>query len=259
MIKELFLYFTTRVSPEAKKFGHLYEAIAIEEREKRCHRFWQSHREESKKTILRTVSTIQEKKSLLILGTGPLHEIPIEQLSAMFDTITLVDIVHLPKTKKKYQALKNITFIEHDITELELKIGKIKQAINIIPQQFLHDNYDLVISANILSQLAYHPREFLVKNAHPKLSEEKLDQFSNQISLDHFSYLKKFNCPVLLITDIETKFINKDEKIVEVQTPYLTMDFPSPYAVWDWNVAPIPEYSPEISLQMKVAGFILNR
>jgi hypothetical protein len=259
MIRELFLYLTTKVRPEAKTFGHLYEAIAIREREKRCSNFWKSHRQESKKLILEVVNSIKQKNALLILGSGPMHEIPIEELSKLFLNISLVDIVHLPETKKKYQHLKNLNFIEHDITELENSISKEKIILNQVPSAFLENKYDMVISANILSQLAYHLREYLEKKSSNILSPEKLDLFSEQISIDHISYLKKFICPVLLITDIETHHIDKSGKNVGLQTPYINFAFPNPIRTWDWNVAPIPEYSREISLQMKVAGFILNQ
>ena len=258
MIRELFLYLTTPVKPEAKTFGHLYEAIALGAREKRCQEFWKSHRSESKKLILNVANTLKEKKSLLILGSGPLHEIPLVELSQIFETITLVDIVHLRETKKTYQHLNNLIFIEHDITELESIIAQEKKVFNKVPTAFLENHYSFVISANILSQLAYHLRAFLEKNASPSISTKNLDQFSHQISLDHFTYLKKFNCPVLLITDIETLFKDKDGKTIETQTPYLDINFPPPVAGWIWDVAPIPEYNQEISLQMKVAGFILN-
>jgi hypothetical protein len=253
MLRELFLYLTTKVKPEAKTFGHLYEAIAIGEREKRCSQFWKPHREESKKLILDIANTIKEKKSLLILGSGPLHEIPIEELSKIFDSITLVDIVHLKETKKKYEYLHNLNFVEHDITELESIISIEKKIINKVPAAFLQDGYSLVISANILSQLAYHLQSFL-----EKYTNENLDKFSNQISSDHFEYLKKFNRPVLLITDIETYFKNQQNIVIDTQKPYMSINFPTPIRTWLWDVAPIPEYSPEISLQMKVAGFILN-
>lgn len=259
MIREIFLYLTTKTKKEARTFGHLYEAVAIGQREKRCHEFWKPHRAESKKLILQVANTLQEKKSLLILGSGPLHEIPIEELSQIFETITLVDIVHLNDTKKRYQELHNLIFLEHDITELESKIASERKIFNTVPVAFLNNHYSLVISANILSQLAYHLRDFLEKKASPLVSDESLDHFSNQVSLDHFTYLKKFNCPVLLITDIETHFKNQNGEIVEIQTPYIAIDFPPPLAIWHWDVAPIPEYNPEMSLQMKVAGFILNQ
>ncbi len=259
MIYELYLYLTSKVIPEAKKFGHLYEAISIGAREKRCQFFWKNHREESKKLILNVIEKLEVKNNLLILGSGPLHEIPIEELSKQFKLITLVDIVHLKSTKKKYKYLNNINYIEHDITEVESIIFKKKEIYNITPSSFLENSYDCVISANILSQLAYHPRKFLESKSLNLISLKNLDKFSHQISKDHLQYLQKFQCTVLLITDIETYLINRKGETTEVQTPYIDFNLPPPVKTWLWDLAPIPEYSSEISLQMKVAGFILHK
>ncbi|MDO9183122.1 MAG: hypothetical protein Q7U04_11975, partial [Bacteriovorax sp.] len=114
------------------------------------------------------------------------------------------------------------------------------------------------ISANLLSQLAYHLRIFLDKKSTPKLLENKLDEFANQVTFDHYQYLQKFSCPVILITDIETNLCDKDGKILSKETPYINFAFPKPVESWWWNVAPIPEYQKNVALKMKVAAFILN-
>ena len=258
MIKELITYFTEKVSKEAKAFGHLYEAISLIEKEKRCQSFWLAHRAHCKNFISKYTNNVSNKDKILILGSGPLHEIPIEYLSREFKQVDLVDMVHLKSIKNAYTHLRNIQFIEADITELELEIMKIKKIINHEPQLFLQDQYDLVISANLMSQLPYHLQNYLEKKANPKLSENELDQFGNQVTLDHYNYLNKFSCPVLLITDIETQIFDKNDLLIEHFNPYNHIHLPIPAETWIWNVAPIPEYQKDVALKMKVAAFILN-
>lgn len=262
MITELITYFTTsfrqKILPEARAFGHLYESIALIQREKRCARYWLSHRTMCKEFIQNESQKLTIKKSVLVLGSGPLHEIPIEYLSKTFEKVDLVDIVHLPATIKKWQHLKNIHFITADITEIEKDLMVKKKAIEKIPTAFLNENYSLVISANVLSQLAYHLRNFLEKKSSPKLSEKELDLFANKVTENHFLYLQKFPCPVLLITDVETLVIDKQETIVQKETPYVDFSFPTAALEWWWNVAPIPEYAKDLAVKMKVAGFVLN-
>ena len=258
MIREFFTYLFSKSTKEARSFGHLYESIALIEREKRCRAFWLSHRELCKKVIASSVEKIQSRSSVLVLGSGPLHEIPIEFLSASFQRVDLVDVVHLNSTKKKLKYLKNINFFEADVTELESKILKDRKPSNKIPTQFIKSGYDLVISANLLSQLSYHLAQFLEKNANPKLSFDELDQFAHQVSLDHYLYLQSFNCPVLLITDTETLLEDKNSTLIERENPYINFSFPEPIDEWWWNVAPIPEYQKDIALKMKVQAFLLN-
>jgi hypothetical protein len=260
LIQELLTYLKSKrsASKEAQVFGHLYESIALIEREKRCRTHWLSHRTQCKTFISEHLHLAVKKRSVLVLGSGPLHEIPLEVLADTFDQVDLVDIVHPEETKKFYAQYTNVKFIEADITELEKDLIKEKKPIEKIPTAFIASGYDLVISANLMSQLAYHLRTFLQKKVRPKMTEAELDQFCNLVTQNHYFYLKNFNCPVILITDIETILLDKSDKIIQKETPYIDFTFPTPLKEWWWNVAPIPEYSKNESLKMKVAGFLLN-
>ncbi len=258
MITELLIYLTSRSTPEARAFGHLYESIALVHREKRCSKYWLPHRTMCKEFIISEAIKIPVKKSVLVLGSGPLHEIPLEFLATHFDSVDLVDVVHLKEISKQWQHKKNVRFIEKDITALEKEIYHQKKPLEKMPNAFLDADYSLIISANLLSQLAFHLRSFLVKKARPALSEEDLDRFAYKVTENHFLYLKKFTCPVILITDVETNLLDKNEKLIQAESSYIDFPFPAPRAEWIWNVAPIPEYSKDIAVKMKVAGFVLN-
>ena len=258
MLRELFTYLKTKASKEAKAFGHLYESIAIKEREKRCKSFWLPHRTKCKNFISSHLKLAKAFDRVLILGSGPLHEIPIDILSTTFRDVDLIDIVHLSETKNKYSHLKNIHFIEADITELEKKILHEKKIINQVPTFFQNQKYDLIISANLLTQLSYHLRNFLEKKAVPKLTDVELEKFCYQVSYDHYQYITGFQCPVILITDIETEFIGIHDELIDKQMPYLNFPLPAPKDSWLWNLAPRPEVSKDYSVRMKVAAFILN-
>lgn len=258
MLFEFFKYFTSKTSQEARHFGHLYETIAIIQREKRCHLFWKSHREECKKFIIRSISKMTQFDSVIIFGAGPLHEIPIEEISKAFKKIDLVDVVHLPTTIKKCSHLNNINFITSDVTELEEFILKNKIIYNRQPEKFLKDKYDLVISANLISQIPHHLINFLRKNGKEKYSEETLIKFANQVAKDHFDYITNFHCPAILITDSETQYFDKNENLIQTEKPFLDFDLPPPDHKWVWNLAPIPEMSKKYSVKMVVSAFNLN-
>jgi hypothetical protein len=256
LIRELYLYLTTKTSKEARQFGHLYECIAINSREKRCGQFWKPHRENCKKTILEYLPEIKNKNSVLVLGSGPLHEIPIEALSYQFNKVDLVDIVHLKTTKKVCRHLHNVNFIEADLTELEENIFHEKKIINKIPSKFTNQKYDLVISANILSQLPNHLVNFLKKNN--KYNEDILEKFRTQVCNDHYLYLQKFSAPTILFSDTERSYYDPMGNLIEKESSFIKFGLPEPVKEWDWNLAPIPEASKEYSIKMKVSAFILN-
>lgn len=258
MIRELLTYLTTNATKEARAFGHLYESISLLQRERRCKDFWLPHRTHCKNTISKVVSSLSAHQRVLVLGSGPLHEIPIQSLASHFHDVDLVDVVHLKVTKEKYKHLKNINFIEADLTELEAIIHQEKKIVNKVSTLFQDRTYDLVISANLLSQLSYHLRDYLEKKAKPKLSESTLDAFAHQVSFDHYQYLLNFKCPVLLITDTESQFIGLNDELIQSQTPYINFPMPKPVEQWWWNLAPRPEFSKDYSVKMKVSVFILN-
>ena len=256
MISELFLYLTTKTSKEARAFGHLYESIAINAREKRCRIFWNSHRENCKKFIREFIPKLKQKKNVLILGSGPLHEIPIDDLSYHFERVDLVDIVHLKSTKEANRKYKNLNFIEADITELEKEIYIEKKIINRVPSLFTDIKYDLIISANLLSQLPNHLATFLEKNGNN--NAESIKGFKDQICQDHINYLVNFKTPTILITDTERFFHGPSGEFIHKESSFNKLQFPTPDREWEWNLAPIPEVSKEYSIKMKVSAFILN-
>jgi hypothetical protein len=51
----------------------------------RCRDYWKPHRDNCKNFIRHYVLKLKQKKSVLVLGSGPLHEIPIEELSTQFE------------------------------------------------------------------------------------------------------------------------------------------------------------------------------
>jgi len=103
---------------------------------------------------------IKKKNKVVILGSGPLHEIPIEWLSRHFQQVILVDIVHLQSTKKSVSHLSNITFVQHDISELEEALQK-GDLTPKIPTKKFTDNCSVVISANLLSQIPLHLKRYI--------------------------------------------------------------------------------------------------
>lgn len=259
MIRELLTYLTENPKiSEAKSFGHLFESISLLEREKRCQKSWLPHRTQCKSFIGENLSLAKNFDSILVLGSGPLHEIPIEILASTFKKVVLVDIVHLKNTKKALAHLKNIEFIEHEISELESVLKNEKRLIEVIPKTFTNDNWGIVLSINIMSQLPLHLDSYIKKKLKNKFSDKQVDTFLKQVTKNHLSYLQAFQCPVILISDIETCYFDKKEMLLQKDQNYSHLQMPKAIATWSWNVAPIPEFDKNIAMKMTVAAFVLN-
>lgn len=259
MIQEILIYLTEKpLLKEARAFGHLYESISLVSKEKRCQRAWSPHRHECQQFISKHLSRGLGHKAVLILGSGPLHEIPIELLAKTFEKVVLVDIVHLKDTKKNTAHLKNVQFIEHDITELEEDLRLKKILTPKTPSRFLDEEWDLVLSVNLMSQLPLHFESFIQKKMPKRFSEEALRDYLLKLSANHLAYLHLFKAPTLLITDTETSYLDTQEKVIQVDRNYDHLCLPLPLHSWIWRVAPIPEFQKDVEVRMKVCGFLLN-
>jgi hypothetical protein len=259
LIRELLTYLSESPSlKEAKTFGHLSESISLLSREERCSRTWSTHRAECKQFIERELKIARHYESVLILGSGPLHEIPIDLLARTFKQVSLVDVVHLKSIKMAHAHLKNVHFIEHEITEIEAIVGKEKKLVSKIPTTFLDKNWGLILSINIMSQLPIHFETYIQKKLKNKFSNAEVECFLQDITKNHFAYLKAFSTPALLITDVETRYYDKKENLIQTDINYPHLALPKPVHEWVWNVAPIPEFSKDIGIKMLVSGFVLK-
>lgn len=265
MLPELLLSLRTQSSKLARKSGLLNEQIAIHFREKRCRTDWLFHRQKCQKQISEQVDSLERTDRVLILGSGLFHEIPLKKLSDTFREVVAVDIVHLPPAISLANSLPNVHLLEQDLTNWlykmeEKPISKAGWLDVQVPQYFQNQHFDLVISANLLSQLHLAPKKIVeaLPKKH-KISEEDVSTFCQKITDAHLKYLMNFkHSQVLLITDIETHVLDKNNQLMEnSKLPYST-PLPAPQKAWNWNVAPLGEISNEYSLQMKVASFILK-
>ncbi len=259
MIRELLTYISERPTlKEARSFGHLKESISLLFREKRCQKTWATHRASCKQFIIAELKNASHFDSVLVLGSGPLHEIPIEILSKTFKRVVLVDIVHLKSTKKSVAHLNNVEFVEHEITEIEEALRLNGLLKDQVPQMFQEHNWGLVLSVNIMSQLPLHLNSFIEAKLKNKFTSEVVEAFLKAVTKNHLRYLQAFKSNVILITDTQTIYYDKKDKILQTDNNYDHLELPKPVLEWNWNVAPIPEFQKDIGYKMRVCGFVLK-
>ena len=260
MIRELLTYISERPTlKEARSFGHLVESISLLSREKRCQKHWATHRASCKQFITTELKNARHYDSVLVLGSGPLHEIPIEILSKTFKRVVLVDIVHLHSTKKSVAHLTNVEFIEHEITEVEEALRVNKELRDKVPAKFVAEDWGLVLSVNVMSQLPLHLETYILKKLKNRFTELQVDSFLKGVTQNHLTYLESFDTNVILITDTQTFYYDKKEKVIQTDNNYEHLSLPKPTLEWNWNIAPIPEFQKDIGMKMRVCGFVLKK
>ncbi len=245
MIVEAIQHFLTPSPREVKALGYVREAIAIEARFARCHDAWTDHLDKCKYHILAAANLLAPKSTIMIIGSGALHDVPMADLIDLEHALILVDIVHLPKIQKKYK--KQIQLIEQDVT------GWVRPLYhnNPYPETACRlPKADLVISLNILSQLPLNLLNYAEKNHIPLPND-----FMKNITDSHLKLLKSVAPQSLIISDIERCY-NRGGELLERESVFAEIDLPTPKDSWDWLIAPKGELDRDAYLIHHVACWL---
>jgi hypothetical protein len=178
---------------------------------------WAAHLNNSKIFIKECLKN-QNAKSVSILGSGWLLDVPVHFLAENFEEVVFYDLRHPIEIKHKFRKQSNFKFVDLDITggvidqvymvlNTRKKIGfnELEQQL-IIPTLELPFQSDYIVSLNLLNQLDILIIDYIRKKINlPDGSENKLRANIQQKHLELMQPGK--SC---LITDFEE--INLDQK-----------------------------------------------
>src|SRR5690606_16162320 len=110
--------------------------------------------ENCRRFVCDTIKGMRQRRTAVVLGSGLLRDVPIKPLARAFDTVVLVDLVHLASVRLWLKAgrLGNVRLVSRDLSGFDETLsGK-----SLAPLSFLRQvpYLDLVVSANLLSQIA---------------------------------------------------------------------------------------------------------
>lgn len=258
MLLEWVEFLRTKGTQTAKDWGYIYQNVSLKFRARRCAKAWQNHVDESKKFINDHVDKIKPK-SILIIGSGILMEIPIEDLLAKVEKIYLVDLVHSGTVRKiARQNPTKIELIERDISCLLgfLKKGMGPFQLKQIPWKQLPawdlPKVDLVISANLLSQIPLMISEML------PMSTEVYDKFARSVRDQHIERLFNQSQNVLLFADFETRYIARDGETLKIEKYDVNLRSLKYDRTWIWQISPLGETSKDYKIEMRVQSYIFS-
>ncbi len=217
--------------------------------------------------------TTRRRKALLF-GAGLLHDIPLRELSALFDEVLLADMVHTWPCRVSAARFRNVRLVEMDVTGVvsDLAVARFSPG-GVLPVSspdcFVSDlDLDFTASVNLLSQLAWAPGHFLSSFR----LESELQTLKEQLVRAHLAYLARLPGHTTLITDTtwRTRPAKKAGKVqgcppnadlaegvVEGQSWDVIggVTLPPPELAWDWEIAPAPERSPEMDFIARVHAY----
>lgn len=258
MISEIWDYWTTKTQPSARKFGYLHQSIALQYRAQRCQSWWRPHllqcQAEVERATTRALEEFPDLSDVVILGSGPLLEIPLATLEKAFRHIYCVDLVHPKAVQRLARGKPKLRLIEADLNGLSDSLAKLQPG-DTAESMSLNDLLDeparpaLWISANLWSQLQRVPCHFLQKKG---WSEEQLVPLASQLQRRHWQALKEVSGLRLLYSDYRLEMVNSRDRITQVEETVAPELLPEFDRKWLWDLAPIPEFSQNESLRLRM-------
>ena len=85
------------------------------------YRDWSSHIYNTRKYICDCARRCFGRRSCVVLGSGFCLDVPVLELSRMFDNVFLVDIHHPKRIRQRIHENKNVQLVTEDITKIAVE------------------------------------------------------------------------------------------------------------------------------------------
>lgn len=210
----------------------LAEAVGLWARGQRQFEAWAPHVARTRGLIDTAIDQMAPRRTVAVLGSGPLFDVPLETLARTFDVVLLIDQAHLATTSRRVQRYANVRRQWHDLSA----------ATNPDHLKFVGSISDLdwVISVNLLSQLGRGAPE----------GEERA------VIDAHLAALAALPCRATLVTDFCYRLYDRRESVRERFDLLHGRTMPPFDQHWTWEVAPFGEESAETRRLHSVAAWL---
>jgi hypothetical protein len=243
----------------ARKLGYLREVLNIRRAHGWWAKAWEPHFHRTRATIQQGIDRCRQRRVAVIIGSGWLHDVPLDELAAAFEEVRLVDVIHPLPVRWRVKRLRNVRLVHHDITGTTEAVYRGAEAASgplpvSAPALYHHDPaVDLVASVNILSQLAYLHVEYLLGRAH---SRAEVFAYARQVIRAHLDYLQALPGVKVCIADVARLTINRAGSLVEEVSTLYGEPFPWEGETWLWRLVPATFRPPHDALLRRVYGVV---
>jgi hypothetical protein len=219
---------------------------------------WDRHLEQTRAFIRAATAACSQRRKALILGSGLLLDVPLEELCRSFREVILVDLLHPFSTRRRIRRFANARPVDLDITRVIEPTYRVARAAGselprAQPDYLLDDpEVDLVASVNLLSQLPCLPAKYLRGlGVHTPAA---IDSFARDIIRAHLAYLQKFRAIIALIADVEAITLSAEGAVVKKVSTIYDETLPWPGDEWIWRLIPLRRSPPWQSEWLRVIG-----
>jgi len=243
-----------------RKMKFISDQAGIMNRYLREQEHWDAHLRNTREFILGSFQDSQPK-SLAVLGSGWLLDLPLKELSNKFKKILLVDVYHPPQIVKKVEKYSNVTLYETDLTGGGIKFcWNLRKENSEHLQTYVLDTFspsipdlpfrpDAYISLNLLNQLDILLVEFLAKKKVPVIDAE-VRRFRKNIQQFHIDWITRK--PGCLVTDAVEMNHGPDNQTEERQLLYVDLPEARRSDEWTWDFDLAGTYHPGKETRMVV-------
>lgn len=257
MLAEIALYLATPVSQAARRNGFLTASVALWSRATRCRTSWEPHIARCRAAVLGVIPELPRRRTVVVLGSGLLQDVPIEELVASFDRVVLIDAVHLASVRFRAWANRwsKVEFVTRDLSgydellnrqRIAAQTGQTDVGGRLDPLAFVRrmPDVDLVISANLLSQLGIGVVDRLSRpDGHAVLMPEDTP---TRLVQAHVDSLAGIDARTLLLTDVHYELRDRTGRVIESFDMMHGARLPLPRTAWEWTVAPFGEEAQDV-------------
>lgn len=254
MLAELVLRLVTPAGRMARRLGLLSESIALWSRGSRQRRAWAGHHRCCRELVSQVVAELPRHRTAVILGSGLLRDVPLDLLCRRFERVLLVDAVHLPQIRLRMAFRRNVTLLTRDLGGvMGWLAGECEARADPVADLVADETVDLVVSANLLSQLAWPIADWLEEN--PARAAALPSDLPARCITWHLEDLSRFAGRVVLLSDIEMLGRDRSGQVVERLDLMRAVALPAADEAWDWPVAPFGEAERDIAFVHRVEAW----
>jgi hypothetical protein len=257
MIVEAVESLLTHCPSRWRRLGYAYAAVACSARARRRTAAWAPHQQRTRSAILAAAARCAQKRTVLILGSGPLNDVPLIDLLAQFQRVILADVAHPPAARMAARRWPAVSLATVELTGLSGPlldpVGE-HPPVPAVSAAFLDQaDIDLVVSCNLASQLPLIPLA-RASRRWPSLDEEAL---GHAIVAAHLAHLRRFRGEVLLICDVVRAVFDPSGGLERQDDPLYGVPLPEGEE-WEWDLAPPGELSSGHSVMTRVRAVRLS-
>lgn len=254
MFASLWKRLRTDAPPAARQLGLAREHFAIAERHARVRADWAPHLDESRRAILAAAERCTRRDLALVIGAGDCLDVPVAELAAQFAQVTLADVVVSATARDWSKRLPGrVAAVQWDATGALARLAEVRDVISAhdAPKLFADSDPgpppggepDFVVSANCISQLGLVPGHSLVAAQRDKTVPERCAKVAARRHLDWLA--ERRGAVRVLLVDAARLDLAPDGRVLKTETLYTRFGLRPPDRTWRWDLARIPEWSPE--------------